>query len=424
MARTLASSNLESREARKKLKPRGRPYYRAVERQAHIGYRRNQPGVPGAWSVRNYIGEGRYDEAQLGTADDLHDADGKEVLTYWQAVDAARAYAAAPEPDQPERSGPYTVAHAGADYVEFLTHNRRTGYDVRKRMEAHALPALGDLPLEQLTADRLRKWHAGLVKQAPRLRTRPGEKQRHREVTGDDEAVRKRRVSANRCLSQLKAALNYAYNDDKVSSAEAWRKVKPFRGADAARVRYLTIAECKRLLNACEPAFRNLVRAALETGARYGELSRLKVSDYNADVGTVSIRVSKTATPRHVVLTPDGVSVFANICAGRAGDELLLTKADGSAWGKSHQRRPMSAACARAKITPALNFHGLRHCWASHAVMLGLPLLVVAKNLGHADTRMVEKHYGHLAPSYIADAIRQHAPRFGKVETNVRAINA
>jgi hypothetical protein len=29
------------------------------------------------------------------------------------------------------------------------------------------------------------------------------------------------------------------------------------------------------------------------------------------------------------------------------------------------------------------------------------------------DTRMVEKHYGHLAPSYIADAIRAGAPRFG-----------
>ena len=43
--------------------------------------------------------------------------------------------------------------------------------------------------------------------------------------------------------------------------------------------------------------------------------------------------------------------------------------------------------------------------------MAGVPLLVVAKNLGHADTRMVEKHYGHPAPSYIADAIR--APRFG-----------
>ena len=42
-----------------------------------------------------------------------------------------------------------------------------------------------------------------------------------------------------------------------------------------------------------------------------------------------------------------------------------------------------------------------------------MPLLVVAKNLGHRDTRMVETHYGHLAPSYVADAIRAGAPRFG-----------
>jgi hypothetical protein len=42
------------------------------------------------------------------------------------------------------------------------------------------------------------------------------------------------------------------------------------------------------------------------------------------------------------------------------------------------------------------------------------PLLVVAQNLGHSDTRMVEKHYGHLAPSFIADTIRAAAPTFGK----------
>jgi hypothetical protein len=45
--------------------------------------------------------------------------------------------------------------------------------------------------------------------------------------------------------------------------------------------------------------------------------------------------------------------------------------------------------------------------------MAGAPLFVVAKNLGHTDTRMVEKHYGHLSQSYIADAIRAAAPRFG-----------
>ena len=38
---------------------------------------------------------------------------------------------------------------------------------------------------------------------------------------------------------------------------------------------------------------------------------------------------------------------------------------------------------------------------------------VDGREYGHSDTRMVEKHYGHLAPSYIADAIRAGAPRFG-----------
>jgi len=38
--------------------------------------------------------------------------------------------------------------------------------------------------------------------------------------------------------------------------------------------------------------------------------------------------------------------------------------------------------------------------------MKGVPLTVIAAQLGHADVRMVEKHYGHLAPNYIADTVR------------------
>ena len=55
------------------------------------------------------------------------------------------------------------------------------------------------------------------------------------------------------------------------------------------------------------------------------------------------------------------------------------------------------------------------------SVMAGAPLLVVAQNLGHADTRMVERHYGHLAQSFVADTIRRTAPTFGArdAEANV-----
>jgi hypothetical protein len=52
--------------------------------------------------------------------------------------------------------------------------------------------------------------------------------------------------------------------------------------------------------------------------------------------------------------------------------------------------------------------------------MAGAPLIVVARNLGHADTRMVEKHYGHLSASYVADEIRRAAPRFGTIADDSR----
>lgn len=48
---------------------------------------------------------------------------------------------------------------------------------------------------------------------------------------------------------------------------------------------------------------------------------------------------------------------------------------------------------------------------------------VIAEQRGHAEKRMTEKHYAHLAPSYVADTIRAHFPTLGIAgETNVVAI--
>jgi integrase len=73
----------------------------------------------------------------------------------------------------------------------------------------------------------------------------------------------------------------------------------------------------------------------------------------------------------------------------------------------------MLDACERAKLKPAISFHVLRHTHGSMLAMKGVPLGVIAKQLGHADTRMTEKHYAHLAPSYVADTIRAHFPTLG-----------
>ena len=91
----------------------------------------------------------------------------------------------------------------------------------------------------------------------------------------------------------------------------------------------------------------------------------------------------------------------------------MLPRADGSRWQKSQPDRLIKEASRAGRIDPPISFHVLRHTSASQAVMNGVSLMVVAKNLGHSDTRMVEKHYGHLAPSYIVEAIQTGAPRFG-----------
>jgi integrase len=424
MARKVVDKKLDSKVERRRLKASPRPYYREVGRGLHLGFRKGKRG--GTWVARMYVGNQTYKVEAIGHAeDDLTDANGETVLNYHQAVCKARELQQTRTTTAGELTGPYTVRKAIDDYLTAQARKSSTG-DARTRADALILPELGNIDVAGLTASRVRKWLADLASQAPRIRGRAHSTDiRFRDFDADDpEAVRRRKATANRTLTILKAALNFAFREGKVASDREWRRVEPFEDVDAARVRYLTIAEAKRLINGSDNEFRPLVQAALETGCRYGELARLRIEDFNGDVGTIAIRQSKSGKPRHVVLTDEGAAFFTHLSAGRQGGEPMFRKADGGEWRKSHQARPMLDACKRAKITPAVGFHTLRHTWASLSVMAGVPLLVVAKNLGHADTRMVEKHYGHLAPSYIADAIRAGAPRFGFKTGNVTALPA
>jgi integrase len=313
------------------------------------------------------------------------------------------------KPAQPN-TGPYTVRHAVADYLDwFRATGRKSIKETEASVKAFILPRLGDDNVSSLSAAHLRKWHAEIAAAPPRLRTKPGKAQKVRDTAGDPEARRRRRATANRILTVLKASLNHAWREGKVPSDDPWRRVVPFREADAARVRYLDRDECRRLVNAGPEPLRSIVRGALLSGARYSELARMHVADFHRDSGTVLVRTSKAGKVRHIELTVEGLEFFGEIAAGRAGAELLFHR-DGAAWGKSHQQRPLVEACRAAKISPAASFHTLRHTYASLMVMDGVPLMVVARNLGHADTRMVEKHYGHLATSYVRESIRRAKP--------------
>ena len=442
MARLVRDAKLETRTARARLPIGPKPYFRRLEIGFHLGYRRLSS--TGTWVARRFAQDGRYRENRLGLADDTQDADGVSVLDYGQAQKAARAWWRAElrrEEGHDGRTGPFTVADAMTEYLKALERRGSKGIrETKYKADAHILPTLGAMQVAKLTARRIEDWHHGIAEKPPLARSKAGKKPNYRKADKSLEGIRRRRATANRVMTVLKAALNHAWKAGHVGSDDTWRRVCPFKAVQTARVRYLSEAECTRLVNACEPAFRNLVRGALLTGCRYSELAALRMADFNADAGVMTIRHSKAGKPRHVVLTAEGQRLFAQLTAGKLGDDLIFRNEgriqralerererlstdgklpsdakvdDTGEWRAAEQVRLMAEACKQAQIKPAVSFHVLRHTYGSMLAMRAVPMAVIAEQLGHADTRMTEKHYAHLAPNYVADTIRAHFPTLG-----------
>jgi hypothetical protein len=304
VARRVREKTLDSRDARTKLKARGKPYWRSIGPALHLGYRKGKDAR--RWVVRIYIGKGKYHTENIAYADDTADADGAGVLTFWQAQGAAREIAAKRTASSGQRTGPYTVGMAVEDYLVEHIADKPSHYEVKQRLAAYLPASLAAKDVVKLTKQDLVAWHRSLAKSPPRVRTKEGAKQRHRAVDMQDaETVRKRKDSANRVLGMLKAALNYAVTEERAPEGP-WRRVVPFEAVAQARTRYLTIAECQRLLNVCDQDLRRLVQALLATGCRYQEVARLRVEDLNVDAGTLHVKQSKSGKSRHVVLTDEG----------------------------------------------------------------------------------------------------------------------
>jgi integrase len=397
------------------LRIRRTPYFAKIAKGLRLGYYRGS--VAGSWIARCYRGAGVYATEALGIADDTLDADGVKVFDYWQAQEHARRWGERQRliAEGMLREGSYTVANAVTDYLAEIKAEKSPAavQGAKYILDAWILPDLGAIEVEKLTTDRINRWRNKLATQPKRVRSkRTAAEPATRKTADGEDARRARKATANRILTMLKAALNRAFQADRVSSDSAWRKVKPFKRVDEAVVRYLSAAEARRLVRACPEDFRKMVQAALLTGCRYSELARLKCGNFNSDSGTLAIRLSKGKI-RHVVLTDEAKLSFADWIKDKSPSDHVFLRTDGGVWGTSHQKRPLDEASKRAEISPAVNFHILRHTHGSHLAMKGVPMGVIAAQLGHADTRMTEKHYAHLAPSYVAQVIRANFPVLG-----------
>jgi integrase len=311
-------------------------------------------------------------------------------------------------------------------YFQYLERSGAKGSaQDRYRSDAWIIPAFGQVQVSKLTRARIEKWLHEMADSPRKSRTGIGRKPKAADAPQTDDQRRARRESANRVLAILKAALTQCIERNIADSPDRpWQLVRRFRGTSKARMRFLTVEEQVRLVGACPDYFARLVSGALLTGCRYGEMTRLRCKDYDPNNGSIFVEESKSGKPRHVFLTEEGRELFDGLTRGSGPEDFIFTNsAEGrrkygpgpSQWRGNEQHPLMQAACREAGIEP-VTFHELRHTYASMLVNRGCVLSVVAKLLGHTSTKMVERHYGHLAPGTVRAELLRAMPWLGIVK--------
>jgi integrase len=160
-----------------------------------------------------------------------------------------------------------------------------------------------------------------------------------------------------------------------------------------ARTLFLTEKQVKDLLENAEGGFYDLIKAAVLTGARYGELCAARDLDLHRGTLTLSGKTGK----RDCYLADEALAFFRLLVKDKLPDAWMFIKKGGDPWGKSHQHRPMKEAVKAAKLPAETAFYSLRHYHISKALAAGIPPQIVAENCG-TSIRMMEKHYGKFMP--------------------------
>lgn len=408
MARQTRSS-FETRESRKKLPVtvQNAPPWTRIHPGLFIGFYQTDKGKAGIWYMRRLIednGKKRYEKTRLAIADDYQDADGVSVLSYAQAqkIIFEKAGKAAPITN-------YTVQLAADDYLAWFKAHSKSYATTDKTISAHILPKFQNRKIESLTTSELVKWHQELVTS--------------KDIPKDDpDAVRRYRSTANRILTVFKALLNHAWKHGRIKDNSVWKKAAPFKSVDGSRKVFLSEAQCKKLINVSQGDFKILVQGALYTGARppgEGELSLVRVKDFNAASATVHIPNGKTG-PRDTTLDDEGIEFFSRQVLGKRPDDLIFTN-NGQAWQKQQYHRALKSAAILAELPKETVFYSLRHTYISMRLSRGMNIQVLAENVG-TSVAMIQKHYGKFLNADRRKMMNLSSPSFGFESDNVEAI--
>lgn len=428
MARTVRDNRLDKREARSRLGPRNEPYWRLVSEGAHLGYYRGT--TVGKWVARfRCPGQaGGYRKKTLGEADDIRDADGKTILNFKQADEAARLWfrqceTGDAEPAQkPSSVVALTVGDAVESYIAMrdarasARAGRPVKSDAHHRLKSYVKDdsKLPGIKLASLTELDLRNWF--------------------------DRISRLKGTTKQRLASDLRAALNACFvlhrrllpPDFPVTVKYGLRIAADDCGEPApiARENQILsderIRELIRLAKASDPDgdFALLVLVLAATGARFSQVRRMRVADVQPEHRRLLVPTSRKGKGRRAELIKvqvglDVIEALAPAIAGRRPEDTLLehwrhrqisptkwVRARRDAWDSaSEMTRPWKKLTGAANL-PGIVPYALRHSSIVRGIRAGLPIRLVAA-LHDTSVAMIERHYSR----WITEGLEEFAAK-------------
>jgi site-specific recombinase XerD len=389
MARRTRSGKLEGRGARLSLPIAKKPVFVRIGPGVGLGYRRNR--TAGTWTVRVADGAGGNWIKVIAHADDFENANGNDILDFWQAQDRARAVARAGSNEGEGDATPATVAVAMRLYEADL-RLRGAGAGNARRLGGHITDAFGSKYVAMLTSRDLRRWRDMVAKKVVP-------------------------ATVNRTCAALKAALNLAAdNDERITNRQAWETgLAAIPDAEESRNVVLPEESVRKLIvHAFEQsaAFGLLLETAAVTGARVSQLARLEAQDVQADRADPRLMMPssrKGRGQRKILRRPVPIPVgFAarlkELAAGKSATDLLLLKPSGQPWKNADHLRSFRRTAKAAGLDPTeVTMYALRHSNIVRQILAGVPIRVVAVN-HDTSIAMLERTYSRHIGDF-ADAL-------------------
>lgn len=207
-------------------------------------------------------------------------------------------------------------------------------------------------------------------------------------------------ATINRSLACVKKGLTLAWKR-RITHENHGLRIESVRVSNKREV-FLTVDEVRDIAQYCSKPAQAAIWAALLTGARRGELCKIRAEHIDSDTITLPASHTKTLRTRVIPIIPALRPWLEFFPLDLAPDGVK------SAWRR-----------ARVKAGKEhVNFHDLRHSCASIMLSLGVDLYTISKILGHSNVQTTQR-YAHLQ----VDAQRSALGKLSDLVTPIQAKN-